>query len=415
MKGIHRISKKILILAMLIGLFCFSGTVQAASSTTNAVSAAKTVKGGKWVKTSAGRKYRYSNGKYASSTWVKIGGSIYRFDEKGICQTGWFTVNNAKYYAAKTGKLYVKKWVKIKNTKYYLQASGVCAANKWVRLNKKYYYFLKDGSLAAGRMVVSGGKCYYVNKSGVRVSSTWVKYGGKKYYFDKNGVRVQSKWIKYKGKYYYMQSDGSMAVKKWIGDYYVGSDGARKKNCTVDGYRLDSTGKRKTKAFKGDYIFVGDSRMVGMSISKSPANTMYIAKKAMGYNWLKDTAGPALQSQLNLNPNVKVVLALGVNDLGNVQFYIAYYRNLIKKNPKTKFYILAVNPVDEKKEAANGYHVKNSRIKTFNKKMLAAFGASAYIDSYNYMNDKGFSTSDGLHYTVAVYQDLYNYIVSQIG
>lgn len=411
---IRRLNKKLLILAAVVCLLCFPATVQAAAKSSNAVTSAKTATGGKWVKTSAGKKYRYKNGKYAKNAWVKIGSSIYRFDEKGICKTGWFTVNSSKYYADKNGKLYVKKWLTTKKAKYYLQASGVCAINKWVNLNKKYYYLLKDGSLATKRMVVTGGKCYYVNASGVRVKSAWVKYGGKKYYFDKNGVRVQSKWVKYKNKYYYLGSDGAMAVNRWIGDYYVGSDGARKKNCTVDGYKLDSSGKRQIKVFKGKYIFVGDSRMVGMQLSKAPSDTMYIAKSGQGYNWLKNTAGPALESQLKLNPDVKVVLALGVNDMGNSEFYIAYYRSLIKRFPKTKFYVLAVNPVDEKKEAANGYHIKNSKITAFNKKMLQAFGEATYIDSNSHMKTVGFETRDGLHYTVEVYRELYDFIVQQI-
>lgn len=412
-KTIRKMSRGLLVLAAVVCLFCFSGTAQAA--TTNAVTAAKTVSGGKWVKTKTGRKYRYKNGTYAKSTWLKIENSIYRFDSKGICQTGWFTVSNKKYYAAKsTGKLYVKRWLSTSGGKYYLQASGVCAMNKWVKVNGKYYYLQKTGKMTVSKMILTGGKYYYVNKSGVRVTSTWVKSGGKKYYFDASGVRAKSIWIKYKNNYYYVGSDGAMAVNTWVGDYYVGSNGARMKNCTVDGYKLDANGKRTIKTFKGKYIFVGDSRMVGMQISKSPADTLYIAQKGMGYNWLNSTAGPLLKKYLNANPNVKVVLALGVNDLGNIQSYLTYYRGLIKKYPKTEFYILSVNPVDEAKEAIYGYYVKNARITSFNKKLRSAFGASAYINSYSYLKAEGVDTVDGLHYTVEVYRKLYDYIVNAI-
>ena len=42
------------------------------------------------------------------------------------------------------------------------------------------------------------------------------------------------------------------------------------------------------------------------------------------------------------------MLALGVNDLKNVNSYITYYKKLIKEFPKTKFYVLSVNPVNER-------------------------------------------------------------------
>ena len=90
--------------------------------------------------------------------------------------------------------------------------------------------------------------------------------------------------------------------------------------------------------------------MVGMKRTYSPSNTLYIAKEGMGYSWLKSTGGPTLKNNLKANPNVKVVLALGVNDLGNIQSYISYYRSLIKAFPKTKFYVLSVNRWIRKKK-----------------------------------------------------------------
>jgi hypothetical protein len=244
------------------------------------------------------------------------------------------------------------------------------------------------------------------------VKSTWVELDGKKYYFNTSGVRVQKKWLKKKGKYYYFESDGVMAVNKWVGDYYVGEDGARMTDCEVDGYYLDANGKKTVKTVKGSYIFLGDSRMVGMQSAVGSSGVHYIAKVSMGYSWLNATAGPALKSYLNANPDLKVVLALGINDLGNIQSYITYYQGLIEKYPTTSFYILAVNPVDEKTEAAHGYSIKNSQITQFNKKLKAAFG-SAYLDSYTYLKNQGIKTVDGLHYQADTYMVLFNYIVDQ--
>lgn len=376
--------------AVLFCILCMAGTIQASAAGTNVVTSAKTVTGGKWV----GKKYRLSNGSYAKNTWLKIGGSIYRFNSKGNRMTGWITYQKEKYYAASNGKVYVKKWLK---------------------KNGNYYYFLSNGKMARSRMIASGKNYYYVNKSGVRVKSAWITYKGKRYYFNKSGVRLQNTWLKYNGKYYYLGADGAKVVKQWVGDYYVDANGARKTNCVVDGYYLGANGKKTVKKFTGKYIFVGDSRTLEMKNVIAPEDTLYIAKVGAGYSWLKSDAGPLLKNYLNLNPDVKVVLAFGVNDLGNIQSYITYYSSLIKQYPKTKFYVLSVNPVDEKKEAQNGYSVKNSQIAAFDKKLSAAFGSSVYINSYKYIKSRGVETRDGLHYETQVYIDLYNFIIGKIG
>jgi glucan-binding YG repeat protein len=371
-------------------VLCLAGPVRASAASTNVVTSAKVVTGGKWV----GKKYRLASGKYAKNTWLKIGSGIYRFNAKGVRQTGWITYKSAKYYAASNGRIYVKKWLK---------------------KNGKYYYFLSDGKLARSRMVTTSGKTYYVNKSGVRVTSTWVTYGGKRYYFDKSGVRLQGRWLKYGKKYYYLGADGAKVVKQWVGDYYVDANGARMTDCIVDGYYLDETGKKTVQKFTGKYIFVGDSRTEGMRLVDTAGEALYIAKIGAGYEWLNGEGGTLLAQYLKLNPNVKVVLAFGVNDLGNIQLYLTYYRNLITSYPKTSFYFLSVNPVDEQKEASYGFQVKNKSIRTFNKKLLQEVGTSVYIDSYTYLTERGIDTIDGLHYEAQVYTDLYSFVTTGIG
>lgn len=258
------------------------------------------------------------------------------------------------------------------------------------------------------------GSYYYVDKSGVRAERCWVSWQGKRYFFDQNGKRLEKTWLKSGGEYYYLESDGSMAVNKWIGNYHVGSDGVRQSDCVVDGYYLGADGKKTGRVFDGRYIFVGDSRMVGMQETVGGSDTRYIAKVSMGYTWLERTGGPELKEYLDYNPNVKVVLALGINDLGNITNYISYYRKLETEYPKTKFYLLSVNPVDEAVEAAHGYTVKNSQIKAFNKQLRAAAGAGVYLNSFTYLKKKGIETVDGVHYTAETYRLLNSYIMKKI-
>jgi hypothetical protein len=371
-------------------VLCLAGPVRASAASTNVVTSAKTVTGGRWV----GKKYRLASGKYAKNTWLKIGGSIYRFNAKGVRQTGWITYQKAKYYAASNGKLYIKKWLK---------------------KNGKYYYFLSNGRLATNRLIHTSGKYYYVNKSGVRVTSSWITYSGKRCYFGKTGERLQDRWLKYGKKYYYLGTDGAKAVNQWVGEYYVGANGARMTNCTVDGYYLDDTGKRTVQKFTGKYIFVGDSRTEGMRIMDTAGDALYIAKIGAGYEWLSGEAGTLLAQYLNLNPEVRVVLAFGVNDLGNVKSYLTYYKNLIRSYPKTSFYFLSVNPVDEEKETQYGFRVKNTSIQSFNEQLQAEFAASVYIDTYTYLMARGVDTTDGVHYEAQVYTELYSFITARIG
>lgn len=327
-----------------------------------------------------------------------------------VFSTGTATVSAAGTTASETAT--GGKWVTVSGGKKYRLKNKKYAQNTWLKIKGKYYYFQKNGLMAKNKAVTTNGKTYYVNQSGVRLKSVWLKKGGKYYYFDANGVRAQNKWVKRNGEYCYLGANGAMVKNRWVGNYYVKADGTRLKKTVKDGYYLNYTGKRVVKVFKGDYIFVGDSRMVGMQKAIAPANTLYIAKVGEGYKWLNEKGGVNLRYHLTANPKVKVVLALGVNDLGNVNQYIKYYKKLMKDFPKTKFYVLSVNPVNEKK-LASYYTIRNKGIDTFNKKMYLAF-RSSFVNSNKYMKENGFATRDGLHYTAAVYKDLYRFLTEKI-
>lgn len=396
-KGVSLINGKYgrrLVLMLLFCFLCFAGTEQS-SAAVNVVAKTPEAAPGQWKTVGKGRRYCYTqDGGFAKNVWRKIDGSIYRFDKQGYVVTGWFAYGGRRYYADSEGKLYI---------------------GKWLHQDGKYYYFLDSGALAKKRMIRIGKKTFYVNKSGERVANSWVTKGKKKYFFNQKGVRLENIWIGYEGKFYYMGESGVMARRQWIDNkYYVGANGARKTDCVVDGYYLDSNGKRTNRSSKWSYIFLGDSRTEGMRLAIAPSNTKYIAKVSMGYSWLSSTAGPQLKKLLKQNPDVTVILAFGVNDLGNLQSYISYYKTLIKKYPKTRFYVEAVNPVNESIERANGYSVKNAQIVSFNKAMRTAVGKSRFINTYAYLKKNGFQTSDGVHYTSDVYRKLYNFIIGKI-
>lgn len=409
----RRLKKLLLLSVFAAALLLSAGTFQAAE---NMVARAKANKlsSGEFQKSSKGLRFRGQDGKYLKDVWCAIGGKIYYFDPSGYAGSGWFRYQNKRYYAGADGAVYAAKWLTKGSKRYYLKKNGVRAEAEWVKKGGKYYYFDPAGLLVTSKQIQTGGKYYYVDKEGVRRTNCWLTMKNKRYFFGKDGVRYQSKWIKYNGKYYYLQKNGVMASEAWVGDYYVGADGARMTDCVVDSYYLDAQGKRtKILKFSGDYLIVGDSRVVGMEMAVSTNKAKFIGKVSMGYSWLNSYAGPLVRCYLAGNPKLKVVFAFGLNDLANIERYISYYRSLMKDFPNANIYFLSVNPVAEATAAAAGYTVKNSQVKPFNAALKKAFG-SQYLNCYSYLIKHGFSATDGIHYTAGTYQKIYDYIAKKI-
>ena len=160
------------------------------------------------------------------------------------------------------------------------------------------------------------------------------------------------------------------------------------------------------------FIFVGDSRTVGMASAEKahdPSDTCrYIAKEGEGYEWLKNTGTGELAAALSDTPEATVILNLGVNDITEADAYISYYKQLFDSYPVTDFHIMSVNPVTDDCST-----VTNEAINAFNQKLKAAF-PEQYLDVYNYLLTGDFSTVDGLHYTDSTYLSIHYYVVSRL-
>ncbi|WP_395016939.1 hypothetical protein [Robinsoniella peoriensis] len=385
-----KISVVILTLALIFGL---AGSVTSikAEAAVNVVKKAKTVKStsGSWKQNYIGRWFQYKNGTYPKNKWIKIKNKIYYFDKSGYVTTGW------KYY---------------KKSYYYLNETGS-----------------KKGALVRGWKTING-KRYYLSKTTGAMYTGWHTIGGKKYYFDKKssnlGAMVKKRWVNGR----YLQKDGTMAVNCKAGKYYVGADGKKTKapqepenqnpengnsGQTNQGPN-DNAGSSGVKQYN-TYVFVGDSRTVGMEnvIGSKDGNAQYIAKVGEGYNWLMSSGLTQLKKKLDFNPYVKVVFNLGVNDCASntVLQYINVYQELIASYPNTKFYMMSVNPVNDKVASSVGYLIKNKHITPFNMQLKAAF-PNLYIDTYTYLKTNGFGTADGVHYDNDTYQAIYDYTMS---
>lgn len=158
------------------------------------------------------------------------------------------------------------------------------------------------------------------------------------------------------------------------------------------------------------YIFVGDSRYVGMAANKTSSD-VFICEKGVGRYFLQKHMNDIVMLS---DSNTKIIVGLGVNDVStaNVEMYVSLLNELNEKT-SAKVYYMLVNPVNEDKCRRSGYtSIKNSNINTFNSKMIASLSDTdiKIIDTNTFLNDEGFNTGDGLHYDDETYTKIYQYI-----
>lgn len=170
--------------------------------------------------------------------------------------------------------------------------------------------------------------------------------------------------------------------------------------------------KEKAKVSKyNKIVLIGDSRFVGQQKNGYKNSSItYIAKVSQGLSYLKNKKDTIKKYD---SKKTAYVINLGVNDLGNKKNYVKYVNNLAK-GIKGDIYYLSINPVDENKEKKNGYKVKNSNIKSFNSYLKKNLKGVKYLDSYSILEKKGFSTTDGVHYTKGTYKKIYEFIINNV-
>lgn len=157
------------------------------------------------------------------------------------------------------------------------------------------------------------------------------------------------------------------------------------------------------------YLFVGDSRTVQMQQAIGNTDKAFIAKVGEGYSYFKNTVIPNISSYAG-NGTV-MIINFGVNDLANASKYISLVNSNIDSwtNAGITVYYSAVTPV------GNCSTVTNAQIEAFNAALQEELDSRVrWIDSYSYLQQVGFSSSDGLHYSLDTYRNLYAYYNSVI-
>ena len=191
------------------------------------------------------------------------------------------------------------------------------------------------------------------------------------------------------------------------------------KNVSV---KTDLIGKTKI-------IVVGDSRMELINNDKTikkPFNLEIIAKSGTHLDWFTDTASKKIKKIINDDFKYNVIINMGVNDLNWLkkdydeedltEDYFKAYEELVSEYSDVNFYLLSVNPLNEKiiKEKIPDNKRSNKSIKKYNNYLReeienSKFDNISYCDSYNTLD---FETYDGLHYNRKPSEAILNYIIN---
>lgn len=199
-------------------------------------------------------------------------------------------------------------------------------------------------------------------------------------------------------------TDNTSEGKKWF--YRVRAYCRNGKNVVYGAY---SSARESTVR---ELIIVGDSRTLIMenAVGKTAENTTWICKSGAHSKWLRETAVPELNKILKKNSDI--VIWMGVNDPGNVSYYLDCLNSEIPgwKSHGARVYIMAAGQVDEDP------YVTNEDIKKFNARMRAEIKGAKYIDLYTWLarNVHGNYTYDGVHYDFDLSKKIYEYMLKNI-
>ncbi len=157
-----------------------------------------------------------------------------------------------------------------------------------------------------------------------------------------------------------------------------------------------------------DVLIIGDSRSVMMKNATGGGGCSWICKIGKGYKWFESTAIP--EADTMIGEGTRVVIALGVNDIGNVNKYArlvnAKAEEWAAKGAVT--YFVSVNPVQ------NITRVTEDQVVFFNSVIQSQLVNVRWIDTHSYLMNNGYVLTDGLHFDNATSKAVFQVIMSSL-
>ena len=179
---------------------------------------------------------RDSAGNYLKG-WQRIKERQYYLNDKGVMQSGWVQLANARYYfgAADDGSMKTG-WAFVDGNWYYLNNVGIMQTG-WRDIDGESYYLApQTGAMVTGQQTIDG-EIYQFSSSGALITQAassqpqgavrWVYDGGAWYLRDSIGANMTG-WQRVSGCWYYLNASGAMATGwKQVGGawYYLNPAG----------------------------------------------------------------------------------------------------------------------------------------------------------------------------------------------
>ncbi|MCR5145512.1 MAG: hypothetical protein K6B67_09490 [Lachnospiraceae bacterium] len=163
------------------------------------------------------------------------------------------------------------------------------------------------------------------------------------------------------------------------------------------------------------YIFIGDSRTVGMCTYVEDNDYIWSAKSSSGLSWMKSTGVPAVEDKIE--EGSAVVIMMGVNDAYSTKLAEKYADYLNEKAEEWKeigaeVYFVSVNPIT--KSSVGSGAITNAKIEAWNETIQENISDNVnYLDTYSVLKGK-LNSSDGLHYYKEDCQLIYDTIMEMI-
>lgn len=160
------------------------------------------------------------------------------------------------------------------------------------------------------------------------------------------------------------------------------------------------------------YIFMGDSRIYLMNQDcniEGTSNFFVVCCPGIGYDWMIANGLPQIQTIEQSHTEIKnwvVISALGVNDMENVDKYVSTYNDLAQT---MNLKLVSVNPTLGKADPK----YNNGTIEAFNQRLQTVSGVQ-YINSYDYLTNKGYWMTDGLHYNEDSNWDIFGFMLNSL-
>lgn len=153
------------------------------------------------------------------------------------------------------------------------------------------------------------------------------------------------------------------------------------------------------------FCFIGDSRFLGIKNSVQ-TDAMFITEKSRGLSWFNKTA---IKEYENKKDKIEtVIVALGINDMGNASEYITTLNQFAENNSNKRLFYVNIGPVIEEKCKT----VKNESIIQFNQQLKEGLNDKwTVLDQYAFLQSTDLNSHDGLHYGSETSEKIFNWIL----